>query len=499
MLNITFQNRDFSTRPQYPSALSVHKLTWSAFGGCDQATITGAVPAERLPEFSSLLRCPVMISDPFGVPVWWGLVDRIDAVFEKANYRISLEDLYNKVAVFYSYLSPDNRVADRMLTAFGSDPQSIDEYGTREIMITRENISDDFALQLRDIFLELHARPNALLGVNAAYEDPHLELHCSGWFSTLGWRYYQNLEGYYANHGPGPGHFPFGDGTYSNVAQKFLSGTDAAVHHAWFLLRKHGAPTSDIRARLYSTSGDFPNATLATSDAVVGSTLPQYNYQWVKFTFPSPYTLAAGTYYWIGLVPYSSNASNFYYTRHEGNMAYPQLGCFARVYTTGWYHITSSPNVRHVLYFRVVCAKDSGQIIQDIATDSNQFFTHISGPSSGVIATPYRDNGLSALEEITALMKFGTSNFRSILAEVTPERRLRFYEQPPQFEPTAYLDRHGRYFTRTAQMLPAYRPPIGQWAVLSGLDHAVPYFEGKRAPAYFVDRAEFTPERTGAF
>ena len=493
--NLTFFNRDFSSKPQHPFSLAVRKLSWSAFGGCDQAFLSGQVPVDRLVEFTSLLRCPVTVSDPFSLPVWWGFVDRIDIIFEKSNYSITLEDLFNRVAVFYSFLSPDNRLADRASTPFAGDLFSISEYGTREVMLPRDNISDDFALQLRDTFLALHSRPRAFLGINQDYEDPHIEVHCSGWFSTLNWKYYQNLDGYYANHGPGPGQAAFGDGTTSNLAQMFTPTASMQINYAWFMLRKFGSPASNIRAMLWSDSGGQPNAILVNSLPLVGSTLSQYNYAWYKFTFPYPYSLTPGSAYWVGLVPYSSNASNYYIARIDENMNYKQVDHFALRYTTSWGFLPAVTvlNARPVLYFRAVCTKDSGQVILDMANHSNQFFTHISGISSGVITTPYRDNGLSTLAEITNLMKLGTANLRPILADVTPERRLRFYEQPSRDEPAAFLDRHGRFFTRSAQVLPAYRPPIGQWAVLSGLDRSVSYFEGHRAPAYFVDRAEFTP------
>lgn len=90
-------------------------------------------------------------------------------------------------------------------------------------------------------------------------------------------------------------------------------------------------------------------------------------------------------------------------------------------------------------------------------------------------------------------MQLGTSGQRLILADVNPQRRLTYYIQPPADPATVMMDRYGRFFTREAKFLPAYRPPIGQFAMLSGVDRLVPPFDSKRAPAYFVDHAVYTP------
>jgi len=120
--------------------------------------------------------------------------------------------------------------------------------------------------------------------------------------------------------------------------------------------------------------------------------------------------------------------------------------------------------------------------------------TNIRSLVTNVKSSPYRFNGLSCLAELRDLMDLGTANQRRILADVDPGRRLRFYEQPDPSQPTVFLDQFGRYFTRTAQMIPAYRPPIGQWAMFSGSDRVVPPFETHRAPLHFVDRVEYSPK-----
>ncbi|MBW6465762.1 MAG: hypothetical protein K0B06_04600 [Brevefilum sp.] len=495
-LHATILNRDFSTHPIRPVNFRVDKLSWTAYGGPAEATLSAGAPIERLLEYTGLIRCPITISDEFSIPAWWGFIDRITVRFEKSQFEISLDKLFNWVSVKYSFISPDNKLSDQYQTTFASNSLSGAEYGWRELTLYRKNIDDVFANNLRDTFLELSAFPQSVLSPHGKLSDPYIQIHCSGWFSTLDWVYYQNLEGFYANQGPGPGSVASGNGTISNVAQSFIPNENVDVKYVYFLMRKVGSPTNSIFARIYSNVSDAPSAVLATSTGFSGPLLSPYNYTWVKFTFSTAYTLTAGTKYWVLFHPNTSSATDYFQLRIDENSNFPQIGKYGRQYSGGaWNLLTSvtNPGSRPDLYFRVVCEKDTGAQLYDIATVGNQFFTNVGTITSGVKTSPYRDNSQTCLDEIHALMKLGMSNQRLILANVTLQRRLDWYMQPDPAVPTVYMDRHGRFFSKEQKFLQPYFPPIGQFAMLSGIDRLVMPFDRHRIPTYFVDQFVYTP------
>lgn len=494
-LHATIQNRDFSTQPIRPINFRIDKLTWSAFGGPDEAFLSAGAPVDRLLEFTGLLRCPITISDEFSIPSWWGFINKISIYFEKSQFVISLEDLFNRVNVRYSFISPDGKLADIQETGFADDSLSKSMFGTREIVLKQNNIDDEFAGNLRDTFLKLAAFPRSVLSPSTNLADPIIKLHCKGWFHTLDWVSYKNLEGFYANHGPGPGVVASGNGTISFVAQSFTPQASSAVKYVYLLMRKVASPTSNISVQIRSDSSDSPNAILATSAVVAGSVLPSQSYTWIKFTFATAYTLTAATKYWIVFNPNTSSSTNHYQLRTDENSSFSQASHYGKRYTTTWGYITSitNPGSRPDLFFRVVCEQDTGAQLFAIATAANQFFTNVGTITTGVNTSPYRDNGLTGYKEVLALMKLGTSNQRLITSCVNPQRRLYWYEQPDPSDPTIYLDRFGRFFTKEQKFLQPYFPPIGQFAILSGIDRLVMPFDRHRIPTYFVDQATYTP------
>ena len=495
IFNVNIDNRDFSTQPIKPFTFQPKKLTWSVYGGCDQAVLSAHVPFDRLMEFTSLLRCPVTVSDSYSLPVWWGYVDQVKIYFEKSHFEINLSDLYNRVQVKYAHPTPDGFPVDYYETEFKNNNYSRGEYGTRETVLLQRNIDDDFALALRDTFLELASLPRSVLSPNATYEDPRIELHCKGWFSTLDWMFYEQKEYFYAHNGPGPGAVQIGTTFIRHAAQRIKPGVNCAVSHIYFRIRRVGSPTANVYARIYTDSGG-PSSSIGQSSPINPTTLDIHHYQWTRFSFTTPVNLTAGSFYWA--VFYTTSVSDderFAIKLNEQPYNLPEHSILKVYDGSIWkdHANITIPGLSSTLFFRVVCLEETGSQLASITTAGNQFFTNIRSLSTGINTCPYRFNGASCLDEVITLMKLGTSNQRLILADVNHQRRLTFYEQPPADQPTVFMDRFGRFFTQQQTLLPPYRPPIGQYAILSGVDRIAPPFDNKRTPAYFVDHAEYIP------
>jgi hypothetical protein len=470
-------------------------FSWSAFGGPKilHLRLTGS-PRSLLTSLR-LLRSPVTVYADNTNPVWWGYVREITLYFGQLKLLVTLDQLFNRVKVQYSFLSPDNHLADQSETVWVEDLGSQTLFGTKEIILHRSKIDDDFAENLADTFLDGHAWPETEFS-QSHLEDPtaHAVVKCSGWFDTLEWKYYENLKNFYANYGPGPGTFEFDQATTSqHPTQRFTANANGDLHYAYFQLRKIGSPTSNLYASLRDVSG----AEISVSNAVLGSTLSANNYTWVKFTFPTPYSLVSGTTYHIGVRSNSISASNYYGIKTDENQGF--IGGYARYYNgASWVNIPSvtAPGRSCDLVFRAICMTDTGAQLQAIATAGDQFFTKIVAPTSGVFISPYRANGYSCLREIQDLMNLGTGS-RLILARVNHLRQLEFYEQPDPKTPTVYLDDQCVFYTSLGQSLKPYNSPVGQFAAYKGSTDLMQPFDKPNTPPSFIGQVEYWPETGG--
>lgn len=498
LLSISFTRRDFSGPVMPVSDIQSDHLTWSAFGGPDQAFLSAHGTVRNLLELASLLRCGVLVSDPYNSPVWWGYVDEVTVFLERVQVRVSLENLFNQVRVQYSFISPDNKLADQYETDSVTNPQSQREFGVKETILHGTDLDDDFAESLRDTFLSLHAWPTSELSQHSESDQVHAELHCSGWFKTLAWQSYQNQDGFYANYGPGPGVFAFGESSNHRLAcQSFTPGVACDLKYAYFKVRKEGSPTHNLTAQLREDSSGYPQSVLTTSEAVPAASIGSQGYSWVKFTWATPYTLTGGQKYWISLNPGGVDGLNYYLLKIDENMNYVGFGGKYYDQSAGtWYKLPSvtAPGSRPDVYIRVVCISDTGEQLADIAAAGDQFFTKITSLVTGIQASPYRMNGYDCLEEIEALLNLGTSNQRLVLARVTPERRLTFYEQPNPDEADLYMDDRSRFYTRECVPLPSYLPPVGRFVRLAVTTSVRLPWDKNRMPACFIAGAEYFPQ-----
>jgi hypothetical protein len=137
---------------------------------------------------------------------------------------------------------------------------------------------------------------------------------------------------------------------------------------------------------------------------------------------------------------------------------------------------------------------DTGTQLFTIAESGSQFFIRISAPSTGVLTSPYRERNQDCLQEVQALMTLGTSNQRRILARVTPERQLEFYEQPDPTIPLIYVDGEYHFYTMHGTVLEPYIPPIGQFAQYIGSSQIILPFDSARTPTCFIARVRYWPQ-----
>lgn len=486
--------RDFSQPVLIGLPVEPVHLTWSAFGGPERAELVVSGRADQLLDLVSLLRCGVTVRDGQGEPAWWGYIEEVQVQLEAVEVRVTLQDLANRVSVQYDYTSPDTLPGDRNLTEVVDDLRSQAVFGVKAQRIRKSDIDTLQAEALRDTWLEQHAWPVSHLSQRHSSGPVQARLICAGWFKTLGWQPYTQLEGFYANYGPGPGSFIFGKDTSSKyVGQSFVPAMDCCLKTASFMLRKNGGPSRTLTARLQANNGWYPDTILAISEPVDPVDLLENAYVWAKFTFTTPFPLTAGLRYWVTLDPNGLNNSEYFMLRLDENMSFK--GGTGRYYSQSagtW--ILFPPSDRPDTIFRFVCVSDTSEQLLEIAGIGGQFFTKISAQPTGIATSPYRKKGLNCLAEIEGLMALGTENQRLILAEVTPLRQLWFYEQPRPDQADINLDRLSRFYTREGVPLVPWRPPVGHYARFSGANRINLPWDKKRLPACFIAGAEFWPQ-----
>jgi hypothetical protein len=486
--------RDFSQPVTNRLPIEPDYLSWTAFGGAERAELGASGEVEQLLDLIHLLRCGVMIRDKNSEPVWWGYIEEVVVELEAVEVRVSLADLANEIRVQYDYVSPDNVPGDRNLTDAAVDQRSQAEYGAKTRLLHKSNIDQGQAEALRDTWLGQHAWPISRLSQRDQRGKVRARLICAGWFKTLDWQPYTLLEGFYANYGPGPGAFAFGrDSSAQFVGQSFRPGEECALKTASFMLRKVGAPTRTITARLHADNSGQPGAVLATSAPFSPVDLLAEGYTWATFDFASSYPLTGGERYWITVDPHGLNGSQYFMVRVDQNMTY--AGGTGRYYaaSSGTWH-AFPPADQPDLFFRAVCVSDTLEQLLAIAAHGGQFFTRITAETTGVAISPYRKAGETCLAEIRNLMELGTQNQRLMLAAVTPQRQLRFYEQNQPKEPDLYMDNYNRFFNRQGVLLPPWHPPVGRFARFSGTSRINHPWDRQRLPACFVAGAEYWPQ-----
>lgn len=498
-LSVHFQTRDFALPVITGCQATPHILSWSARGGPDQAVIklNGAFP--DLLKCLSLLRCPVEVADHQSSPVWWGYVYQVTLLHGESKFTVTLDDLFNRVKVIYSFASPDTSLTEYFEATSVDDPRSQSEYGIRETIIKKLNIDQDFADNLRDTFLASHAYPQTILTASHHQNTASVTLTCHGWFISLGWQSYETQNGYHANLGPGPGSFLFGQAsTALYPSQSFIAAGSSSLKYVYFLLRKFGNPTQNISVALSSDSGGSIGTPLIVSNPISATTLTTTAFEWIRFEFSTPYALSSGTKYWLTIDQNGVSSTNYFAIRLDENMGY---GLNQGLYYNGSSFV-QFPTVTHPsgipdTFFRAVCVQDTGTQLYTIASTGNQFFDKILSLPTGVSTCPFRASGKSCLQEIESLMDLGTSNNRPILSAVSSYRHLLFYEQPDPSVHTVYMNRQGQFFTTKGKQLKPYTPPVGQFASYTGTDLITSPWDNRRVPLCFVSIAKYNC-RTGS-
>jgi hypothetical protein len=196
--SVQLYNRDFSQilRP-YTLAFTAEKVSFSAIGGPLEATIKAAGPIIELWEMIERLRCPIEVIAPNKSMVWWGFIEAVTIETKKISVSVSLEQMSNRVCVTYAEVNVAGAIGERKTTTWYENADSIATYGTKERRLSKSQATQSEAENYAQTQIERLKYPltkHSFLNTDEGSEG-NVVLTCSGWWKTLGWKYYEFLGG----------------------------------------------------------------------------------------------------------------------------------------------------------------------------------------------------------------------------------------------------------------------------------------------------------------
>jgi TPR repeat protein len=323
---------------------------------------------------------------------------------------------------------------------------------------------------------------------------------CRGWFSTLEWQYYENLSGFEGYTVTGQGGREVGEDDRPILAMSFQIGAASAwtASTLWLHIWRQGSntPIDNLEVSLRANNAGEPGAILATS-SIVGSEVPTRS-EWVEFTLSTPVTLEPATTYFIYMARSGAIDANAYYMI-DTNLNNGYERGYPIYYNTNVSAWVSAAHKGDVL-FKLVGGLDTTDQITTLVESCGQFYEDtIVEDASGIETIQYRNGDSTGLYEMEKLLQSGTTNGRRLLAETTPSRYLRIYEEAakPTNPKNCYgLDADGLLYFQSGAPVDLTQCPVGMWCHLVDVIPATVDLSVISDPSlFFVDCAEYDVQK----
>lgn len=494
-LAVRILERNFSEPLAEPTvAYAVKRFAVDALGGPRDAEIGVSGRPEALWEMIEKLRCPVEILNPRGEAVWWGHVYAVEIAVGAWTVGVSLETMFNRVAVVYSLVQPGtNEVGTRATTAWAQNDLSISTYGQREVKASLSGATTPQAEALRAALLDQRKYPIPSVRGERGRVELTATLKCAGWWQTLDWRYLAQSAGLESYAPTTTEEQALGNAAASTrAAQSFqLSASQPwTAYSAKLSLRKQGSPADNVTVEVCADSAGAPGAVLASS-TLAGSSLAESS-DWIEFVFSTPTMLALATTYWLVVKRSGAVDATNYYAMAVG----PALG-----YASGQYRLYNGAawvarSTDADAAFQVTGVQETTEQIRYAIAACAPFISAVDiVTASGVYSSQYRDGDTPALSEVEALLKSGTSGGRRLLATVTRERVLRVYQEPSSGDADYLLTTDGTLHDAFDVSVSPERCPVGVWAKLKDVIPATVDVSKLADPTrVFIESAEYNAE-----
>lgn len=506
ILQPVFKRRDFTDPEAQPEAkILVGSYSWHAIGGPERAELPASGDPRALWELLEWLRAPVEIVDERDESVWWGYVAEAKVSIGAIQCGVSVDGMYNRIAVAYSNVTPGAETAGtRATTVWAQDDDSVSIYGKRELLGTLADALQAVAEGKRDALLEAFKWPAPTLKVASGQGNLSASLLCRGWWETLGWVYYDQAAGL-EQHTTTGAQETVGTSAQQRLGQSFslVADTSWNAYAVHVYARKVGSPTDAFKVAVHANDGSAPGSELC-SGTVDAANLGA-SFQEVAVTLsPGTVTLEYGTTYWIVISRTGSlSGSNYYQVTIDDAAGYDRGALY--VYN-GATWTARSPAAD--LTFQVTGTWETTRQLEELVGAAGQFLIGVDViDASGNRSSPYRSGDTTALQVAQELLEAGVEGGRRLLVEVTRDRRLRIYEEPEfdEYWTEVLVDGNGTPSDRWGNENVAHTCPVGKWALLRDVIPGTLDVSRMADPSrFFIERATYnaktgiwTPEARG--
>jgi hypothetical protein len=487
---IVFEDRNSNAKLLPPTPVKLRRYSRIAVGGPKTAELETSGDLTEVLAWLNWLRRKIYIANASGKTVWWGFISKVEISFGGLRVTADIESMYNRIAVAYTTVgSGQSSVGLRGTTDWTEDADSISEFGRRELLKSMGGTTATVATVNRDKELREKNRPEAVWEPTSYSEPtPRAIITCSGWWSTLSWRYAPvatNLA--LAFETIGTLERTIGETNADAWAQSFVPVSNINLQEIAVYIKKTGNPTDNIKLSVHENPDDLTPGDQLTSVSINGA-LVGTGYGWVKGTLSSPYALTNGTRYFLVVDRSGSDSPADYYTIKLDELQGYGGGILRMKEGATWGEAPKA-DMPFRLYDNTLV--ETTQQIASFLTNFGQFLRKVDVENqSGVSSESYRNGDSDAQYEVEELLATGTNNYRRLLADVDSDRNVRVWEQPDRTNRPYLVDNSGAFRDPEGHLIDSSECPAGMWALPREITKTAAV-SGVNLQAFFVEETEY--------
>lgn len=439
---------------------TVERCSWHVVGGAKTALLTVAGDELTLWRLLLALRYGVELYAD-GLPTWWGYISRVTVGDGEIEVTADLDAMSNRVRVAYTQVLA-GRVGSgpRGTTEWSEEAESIEVYGTKELLLTESDID---AVSAAVAAVRKLGEVGWPVGGSSAGLGERGELRatveCRGWWHTLGWRYAETPVGVAAQYDTlGSKWVELGRTTAcEQAAQEVVLSSDAHIEEVQVHLQRVGALTRDIRVGIWSAVDGLPGEELAGQD--IYGPLISTGGGWYWLAFGSTLNLSSGHYFLV-IDGGEVSDSDYVLLQTDDSGGYG-AGVSLRLNEDVW--TAAVEDIPFRLFDNALV--ETTQQITALIVNYGQFLKRVVvDDASGIATESYRDGDSTARMEVESLLLIGTSTEqRRLFARVERDRSVVIYEAPEMPDLPMRVDRQGRLWDGNVKVTDGRA--VGRWAM----------------------------------
>ena len=452
--------RAFLTDRMPVPGLKPLSLSWDAIGGPKQALLSLENDLIGFESMRSWLGSGVEIYDPSDRLAWWGYVDRVGQPLGVSGLESSLEDLANRVAVRYRSMEPGKDFGAITQTEWKDDLTSQAIFGIKELLLKRDLMSQEQALQLRDASLSRMSMPVRKLMPPTKMKQN--QLLCRGWFERLRWRQWPAHTDLLGHSPSQQGSQPLGATlAQKSLAQSFAFQDAVKVASISVRIRKIGNPLDQIRLQLQTDALGQPSGTVRAEAVLAASAIPANSYSWVNLWFASPCTVASGERIWLVVARDGAvSSTNYFSLGVDENLGFVDGKLLLLDASLNQWR-ARTPDAD--LLFKLTSLSNSVGLLDQIIQKSGCFSSFAYEAGEGMNLPYVSETGTDCLSAFLNLLGMGTTELTNLLVEVSSKLRLRVFPQPQPGSARFWLGRDGRIKNEFGKDLEPAWQAVGNW------------------------------------